>query len=101
MIICPWLPSKHIFSRRASHKKKGITIEHEDTNDEESEDDNDENEENQEKARQVLNEKIKVAISGIDVQKEEWIAVAYPRRWFPAQFIQFDEEQEEAQVIIQ
>ena len=39
-------------------------------------------------------------ISGVevDIQKEEWIAVAYSRKSFPPQFIQFDPEPEEAQV---
>ena len=46
-----------------------------------------------------MNQKISVAVSGVNIQKEEeWIAVAYPRKWFPAQFIQFNPEQEEAQV---
>ena len=46
----------------------------------------------------MLKQKIGLAVNGIDIQKDEWIAVAYPRNWFPAQFIQFDLEQEEAQV---
>ena len=44
-------------------------------------------EEKLEKERTVLNPKISVAVSGVDIQKEEWIAVAYPRKWFPVQFI--------------
>ena len=46
----------------------------------------------------MLNHKIGLAVNGIDIQKHEWIVIAYPRNWFPAQFIQFDPEQEEAQV---
>ena len=44
-------------------------------------------EEKLEKEKKLLNQKIIVAVSGVDIQKEEWIAVAYPRKWFPAQFI--------------
>ena len=33
-----------------------------------------------EKQRTVLNEKISVAVNGVDIQKEEWIAVAYLRK---------------------
>ena len=55
-------------------------------------------EEKLEEERKVLNQKTGLAVNGIDIQKDEWIAVAYPRNWFPVQFIQFDPEQEEAQV---
>ena len=51
-------------------------------------------EEKLEEERKVLNQKIGLAVNGIDIQKDEWIAVAYPRNWFPAQFIQFDPERE-------
>ena len=33
-----------------------------------------------EKQRTVLNQKISVAVNGVDIQKEEWIAVAYLRK---------------------
>ena len=55
-------------------------------------------EEKFEKERTVLNQKISVTVNGINIQKEEWIAVAYPRKWFPAQFIQFRPEEKELQV---
>ena len=56
-------------------------------------------EEKCEKEGTVLNQKISVTVSGVDIQKEEWIAVACPRKWFTAQFIQFNPEQEEEQVL--
>ena len=90
------------FSRRASKKKKGEIVDEDVSEDEdevESEAESDEIDvEDLENQRAELNQKIKVAVSGIDTQKDEWIAIAYPRNWFPAQFKQFDEEQEEAQV---
>ena len=108
---------KSYFSRRAAKKKKGEIIEDDvvminaDSSCDETEigagsDYDDEGmdmldttrEEKLEKERTVLNQKISVAVSGVDIQKEEWIAVASSRKWFPAQFIQFDPEQEEAQV---
>ena len=93
---------KSYFSRRASKKKKGEIVDDDVSEDEdevESEGESDEIDvEDLENQRAELNQKIKVAVSGIDTQKDEWIAIAYPRNWFPAQFKQFDEEQEEAQV---
>ena len=93
---------KSYFSRRASKKKKGEIVDDDVSKDEdevESEAESDEIDvEDLEKQRVELNQKTKIAVSGIDIQKDEWIAIAYPRNWFPAQFKQFDEEQEEAQV---
>ena len=93
---------KSYFSRRASKKKKGEIVDDDVSEDEdevESEAESDEIDvEDLENQRAELNQKIKVAVSGIDTQKDEWIAIACPRNWFPAQFKQFDEEQEEAQV---
>ena len=37
-----------------------------------------------EEERKKLNQKIGLAVNGIDIQKHEWIVVAYPRNWFPA-----------------
>ena len=93
---------KSYFSRRASKNKKGEIVDDDVSEDEdevESEAESDEIDvEDLENQRAELNQKIKVAVSGIDTQKDEWIAIVYPRNWFPAQFKQFDEEQEEAQV---
>ena len=92
---------KSYFSRRASKKKKGEIIDDDVSEDEdevESEAQSDEIDVDLEKQRAQLDQKIKVAVSGIDIQKDERIAIAYPRNWFPTQFKQFDEEQEEAQV---
>ena len=92
---------KSYFSRRASKKKKGEIVDEDVSEDEdevESEAESDEIDvEDLENQRAELNQKIKVAVSGIDTQKDEWIAIAYPRKWFPAQFKQFHEEQEETQ----
>ena len=92
---------KSYFSRRASKKKKGEIVDEDVSEDEdevESEAESDEIDvEDLENQRAELNQKIKVAVSGIDTQKDEWIAIAYPRKWFPAQFKQFDEAQEETQ----
>ena len=41
---------------------------------------------------------ISVAVSGVNVVKVEWIAVAYERDWYPDQFVKFDEEQEEMKI---
>ena len=38
---------------------------------------------------------ISVAVSGVDINKDEWVAVGYPRCWYPGQFVQFDPEEEE------
>ena len=46
----------------------------------------------------VLNQKTSVTVNGIKIQKEEWIAVAYSIKWFPAQFIQFCPEEKEIRV---
>ena len=40
--------------------------------------------EEERKERKKLNQKIGLAVNGIDIQKDEWIVVAYPRNWFPA-----------------
>ena len=50
-----------------------------------------------EKERSHLIKVIFVAVSGVNVVKDEWIAVAYDRDWYPWQFVKFDEEQEEMQ----
>ena len=105
MTLKDYLPVSTIesyFSRRASKKKKGEIVDDDDSEDEdevESGAGSDEIDvEDLENQRAELNQKIKVAVSGIDTQKDEWIAIACPRNWFPAQFKQFDEEQEETQV---
>ena len=93
---------KSYFSRRASKKKKGEIVDDDVSEDEakvESEAESNKTDvEDLKNQRAELNQKIKVAVSGIDTQKDEWIAIVYPRNWFPAQFKQFDEGQEEAQV---
>ena len=93
---------KLYFSRRASKKKKGEIVDDDVSEDEdEVESEAESNEidvEDLEKQRAELNQKIKVAVSGIDIQKDEWIVIAYRKNWFSVQFKQFDEEQEEAQV---
>ena len=90
---------KSYFSRRAAKKKKGEIIEDnvvvinadsscDKTESEAASDYDDEGmdmldttrEEKLEKERTVLNKKISVAVSGADIQKEEWIAVAYPTK---------------------
>ena len=55
-------------------------------------------EEKLEKERPVLNQKISVTVNRINIQKEEWIAVAYRKKWFPAQFSQFHPEEKELRV---
>ena len=37
---------------------------------------------------------ISVVVSGANGVKNEWIAVAYNRDWYPGQFVKFDEKQE-------
>ena len=54
-------------------------------------------EEKLEEERKALNQKICLAVNGIEVQKDEWTVVSYPRNRFPEQFLQFDPEQEEAE----
>ena len=51
-----------------------------------------------EKERSHITTVISVAVSGVNVVKDEWIAVAYDRDWYPGQFVKFDEEQEEMQI---
>ena len=93
---------KSYFSRRASKNKKGEIVDDDVSEDEDEVENEAESDkidvEDLENQRAELNQKIEVAVSGIDTQKDEWIATVYPRNWFPAQFKQFDEEQEEAQV---
>ena len=72
-------------------------------NDEDEDEDFDEEEELEdnvlaEKERLDTTKSISVAVSGVDVVKDEWLAVAYDRDWFPGQFVQFDKEQEEMQI---
>ena len=66
---------KSYFSRRASNKKKGEIIDDDVSKDEdevESEAQSDEIDvEDLEKQRAELDQKIKVAVSGIDIQKDE------------------------------
>ena len=50
-----------------------------------------------EKERSHISTAISVAISGINVVQNEWIAVAYDRDWYPGQFVKSDKEQEEMQ----
>ena len=51
-----------------------------------------------EKERSHITTVISVAVSGVNVVKDEWIAVTYDRDWYPGQFVNFDEEQEEMQI---
>ena len=51
-----------------------------------------------EKERSQLVTVISVPVSRVNVVKDEWIAVAYDRDWYPGQFLKFDEEQEEMQI---
>ena len=51
-----------------------------------------------EKERSHIITGISVAVSGVIVVKDEWIAVAYDREWYPGQFVKFEEEQEEMQI---
>lgn len=100
---------KSYFSRRTALKKKGkITTAEEDMVDD-GEDDSESDDEAEESEEDEINEmeevmrakataSISAAISGLCIQKDEWIAVGYPRGWYPGQFVQFDSEEEEIQV---
>ena len=46
-----------------------------------------------EKERSHLITVISVAVSGVNVVKDEWIAVTYDRDWYTGQFVKFVEEQ--------
>ena len=99
---------KLYFSRRAAKKKKGEIYEEDENSNKNDESDSEAEseyetpdtteEEKLGEERKVLNQKIGLAVNGTGIQKYEWIVVAYPRNQFPAQFLQFDPEQEEAQV---
>jgi len=111
---------KSYFSRRTTLKKKGkikisdgdeTTDVNEVTDADEvvdavGEHDSDIDEEAEEIEAEEINEiwrakataSIFMAISGLDIQKDKWIAVGYPRGWYPGQFVQFDSEEEEIQV---
>jgi len=108
---------KSYFSRRTTLKKKGkikisdgdeTTDVNEVTDADEvvdavGEHDSDIDEEAEEIEAEEINEiwrakataSIFMAISGLDIQKDKWIAVGYPRGWYPGQFVQFDSEEEE------
>ena len=97
---------KSYFSRRTALKKKGkITndtdiIEADDNeaeimnSDTEDEDSN----EHEQIERAKVTASISMVLSGVDIKKDEWIAVGYPRGWYPSQFMQFDPEEGEIQV---
>ena len=74
-------------------EKKGEIYEDENSNENDESDSEAESEdktpdttekEKLEEERKKLNQKIGLAVNGIDIQKDEWIVVAYPRNWFPA-----------------
>ena len=102
---------KSYFSRRTALKKKGkittdtdiIEADDEADDDDEAEimnsdtEDEDSNEHEQiERAKVTAS--ISMVLSGVDIKKDEWIAVGYPRGWYPSQFMQFDPEEGEIQV---
>ena len=41
---------------------------------------------------------ISVAVSGVDMEKDECIVVGYPSGWYPGQFVQFDCKKEEINI---
>ena len=43
---------------------------------------------------------ISVAVSGVDMEKDEWMVVGYPSGWYPGQFVQFDCKEEEINILI-
>ena len=102
---------KSYFSRRTALKKKGkittdtdiIEADDEADDDDEAEimnsdtEDEDSNE-HEEIERAKVTASISMVLSGVDIKKDEWIAVGYPRGWYPGQFMQFDPEEEEIQV---
>ena len=45
-----------------------------------------------EKERSPLITVISVAVSGVSVVKDGWVAVTYDRDWYPGQFVKFVEE---------
>ena len=45
--------------------------------------------------RSSVTASISVAVSGVDIEKDEWIANWYQRGWCSGQFVQFDSEEEE------
>ena len=101
---------KSYFSRRTQLIKQGKIVDdsvEEDYEDTESDEEKEEGsgseselveDERIEKERSHITTVISVAVSGVNVDKDEWIAVAYDRDWYPGQFVKFDEEQEEMQI---
>ena len=45
------------------------------------------------KERSHITTVISVAMSGVNVVKDKWMAVAYDRDWYPGQFVKFNEEE--------
>ena len=100
---------KSYFSRRTELIKQGKIVDDSVKEDEDTESDEDNEEgsgseselvedERMEKERSHLITVISVAVKGANVVKDDWIAVAYDRDWYPGQFVKFDEEQEEMQI---
>ena len=100
---------KSYFSRKTQLIKQGKIVDDsvkEDDEDTESDEEKEEGssfeselveDERIEKERSHLITVISVAVSRVNVVKDEWITVAYDRDWYPGQFVKFDEEQEEMQ----
>ena len=101
---------KSYFSRRTQLIKQGKIVDDsvkEDGEDTESDEEKEEGSgskselvENEriEKERSHITTVISVAVSGVNVVKDEWIAVAYDRDWYPGQFVKYDEGREEMQI---
>ena len=100
---------KSYFSRRTQLKQGKIVDDSVKEDDEDTESDEEKEEgsgsgselvedESIEKERSRLITVISVAVSGVNVVKDEWIAVTYDRDWYPGQFVKFDEEQKEMQI---
>lgn len=51
-----------------------------------------------EKEKSHITTVISVAVSVVNVVKDEQIPVAYEGDWFPGQYVKFEEEQEEMQI---
>ena len=94
---------KSYFSRRTQLKQGKIVDDSVKEEDEDTESDEEKEEgsgsgselvedESIEKERSRLITVISVAVSGVNVVKDEWIAVTYDRDWYPGQFVKFDEE---------
>ena len=101
---------KSYFSRKTQLIKQGKIVDDsvkEDDEDTESDDEKEEGsgseselveDERIEKERSHSITVISVAVSGANVVKDKWTAVAYDRDWYPGQFVKFDEGQEEMQI---